>query len=474
MRHATTKTFTGSISILAWILFLIFIRDLGSTPTYEATEFYETSIILLLYLTIPIFFIWITLGLIPGIAALLVTYFILAVSFEGTTYVLPAVCLAITSFVGFRLHRTFEDDIKKLRLEIEEMDEKANLLGAEIKSRENDTFRIKSSLERTARLKKVIEDYSLALSEEDILDSIIRNCFELFEGANRALLYLVDTRKQELKLVRSRKRDSASPVKAKQGDAFDRWVLRHRGPLLVGDVRNDFRFSLETEELDEGFRSVISNPLTSEDKIMGLLRVDSQKKGKFTQQDLRFLDIIADLSSISLENAILYNKVQDLAIHDSLTGLYVHKHFHQRLRDEVRRSLRNNIDISLLLLDLDDFKLYNDRYGHSAGDLVLKHISSILKDFAESGDIISRYGGEEFALLLLNKDKKAAMKIAERIRRGITETPLVLRRANTTVTVSVGVATFQAEAKTAEKFLMLADSRLYKAKEAGKNRVCDK
>jgi len=456
------------------MLFLIFIKDLRGALLYESAGFYETSIILLFYLSIPVFFIWITMGLISGSATLLVTYFILAVFFERTIYTLPVICLAATSFIGYRLHRTFEDDIKKLRLETEEASEKANLLGAEIKSRQNDTFRIRSSLERTTRLKRIIEDYSLALSEEDVRDSIIRNCFELFEEESRALLYMVDTKRQELKLVRSRKSDTASPVKAKQGDAFDRWVLRRRSPLLVGDIYNDFRFSLEPKELDEGFRAVISTPLTSKDKIMGILRVDSRKKGKFTQRDLRFLDIIADLSSISLENAALYNKVQDLAIHDSLTGLYVHKYFHQRLRDEIKRALRNNIDISLLMFDLDDFKLYNDRYGHSAGDLALKHISSILKDFAEPGDIISRYGGEEFMLLVLNKDKKTAAKIAERVRQGIIEAPLVLRRAKTTITASVGVASCPAEAKTVEEFLMLVDARLYKAKRAGKNRVWDK
>jgi len=474
MPQARIKVFVGLASFLVWVIFLISVKDLKDTLLYGPVEFYETSVILLLYLSIPVFFIWITLGVIPGLSALLVSYFILAVFFERAVYILPVACLAAASFIGYRMHRIFENNIKKLRLKNEDVDERANLLGAEIKSRKNDTSRIRSSLKKTARLKKIIEDYSLALSEEDVLDSISTNCFELFEGANRALLYLVDTRKQELRLVRSRKKDAALQVKAKQGDTFDRWVLRRRSPLLVADAYNDFRFSPEHKEPDEGFRSLISTPLTSEDKITGLLRVDSREKGKFTQQDLRFLDIIADLSSISLENAVLYNRAQDLAIHDGLTGLYVHRYFHQRLQEEVKRSLGNGTDISLLMFDLDDFKLYNDHYGHSAGDLALKHISSILKDFSEPGDIISRYGGEEFMLLALNKNKKAAAKIAEQIRRSITGVPLILRRTRTTVTVSVGVGSFPAEAKTAEEFLMLVDSRLYRAKEAGKNRVCEK
>jgi len=471
MGHPRIKTFAVFTALLAWIFLLIFSRGLRDTLLSGPAGFFSASKILLLYLSIPVFFIWITFGIVSGLASLFITYLILAVFFEKGIYTLPVCCLAVTSLIAYGLHRVFEKNAERLRLESENLDEKMNLLANEIKSGENDIFRMKNSLARVTRLKKIIEDYSLALSGEEVLDSIVGNCFGLFEEANRALLYLVDTEKQELKLVRSKRRDAFSPIKAKKGDVFDHWVLRHRRPLLVADIYKDFKFSLKQEELGEGFNSLVSTPLTSKDKIMGLLRVDSRKKDRFTQSDLRFLDIIADLSSVSLENAILYDKVQDLAIHDSLTGLYVHRYFHERLRDEVKSSLRNKIDISLLMLDLDDFKLYNDRYGHSAGDLVLKHISSILKNFAEPYDIISRYGGEEFALLLLNKNKQSAVKVAESIRRSISGAPLVLRRARAEITVSIGVASCPAEAKTSEEFLMLADSRLYKAKESGKNRV---
>ena len=377
--------------------------------------------------------------------------------------------LFIASFITYLLNRIFQRKRKILEVDSEKIDEELNLLADEIKSVENANLRMRSSLERITHLKHMVEDYSQTLSEEDILDSVIKNSSELFKDATRVLLYLVDTEKQELKLVRSRKRELAFLVKAKKGDVFDRWVLKHRIPLLVEDIYKDFRFS--PEELDWGFNSIISASLASEHKVLGILRIDSKDKNKFTQSDLRFLDIIADLSSVSLQNAILYKKIEELAIHDSLTGLYVQKYFVERLKNEVKSSLRNNMDICLLMLDLDNFKAYNDKYGHTAGDLVLKHISSILKSFAKPGDIVSRYGGEEFILLLLNKGKDAGAKIAESIRQKINKTPLVLRRKKTKLTVSIGVASCPSEEKMADELLRLADSRLYRAKKEGKNRV---
>lgn len=470
MGQTRVKTFIGLISFLAWILLLIFCKTLKSAISLDPAHFSQTSRILLLYLNIPVFFIWASLGLVFGLVSTFVTSLSLIFLFERTIYILPVMSLIIISAVGYKLNRTFRDSTNNLDLDKELIDEEVNLLIAEIKSEENNNLRMRNSLEKITHLKSVVEDYSQMLSEEDILDSITGNSFKLFKGANRVLLYLVDTEKQELKLMRSKKRGITFPIKAKKGDVFDRWVLKQRRPLLVEDIHKDFRFSSE-EKLDEGFNTLIDAPLTSEHNVLGVLRIDSREKGKFTQSDLRFLDIITDLSSVSLQNTLLYKKVENLAIHDSLTGLYVHKYFIERFKDEIKGSLRNNIDISLLMLDLDNFKDYNDKYGHNAGDLILQHVASILKSFSQPGDIISRYGGEEFALLLLNKGKSAAVELAEKIRKKIGGTPLVLRREKTKITVSIGVASCPREAKITEEFLMLADSRLYKAKKKGRNMV---
>lgn len=123
MGHSRTKTFVGFISLLAWILLLIFSKDLRDTLPLDPAGFSDTSRILLLYLSIPVFFIWITLGLVSGLTSLLATCLILAVFFERGIYALPASCLAVTSLIGYRLHTVFEDNTKKMRLDSEELDE---------------------------------------------------------------------------------------------------------------------------------------------------------------------------------------------------------------------------------------------------------------------------------------------------------------------------------------------------------------
>jgi diguanylate cyclase (GGDEF)-like protein len=472
MGHAKLKTSISVASLIAWIFLLFFVKYLKTTFDLDEIRFQETVRILLLYFNIPILFIWLLSSAAFALPATLLTSLFIALSFRNGIFIFPIISFAVTSFVGYRLNSSLAGEKKRLEVDIEKSYEEFNLLKDTIISAEKDNMRMRDSLKRITYLKNVIEDYGQTLSEEEILDSITKNTFELFTEADRVLLYLVDTEKQELVLVRSKKKTSGI-IKAKKGDIFDRWVLKHRMPLLVEDTRNDFRFSIK-EKLDENSTSIISTPLTSEQKIVGVLHIGSAKRKKFTQSDLRLLNIIADLSSISLQNATLYKKVENLAVHDDPTGLYVHNYFVERLNQESKRSVRSGKDFSMLILDLDHFKTYNDSYGHNAGDLALKHVSSILESFARPGDILCRYGGEEFALLLLNSEKDAAYEIAEKIREKISRTPLVLRQEKTKVTVSIGIAACPSETKTHKELLALADSRLYKAKQEGRNRVCAK
>ncbi|NQU94948.1 MAG: diguanylate cyclase [Candidatus Omnitrophica bacterium] len=472
MGHAKLKTSISVASLFTWIFLLFLVKYLKTTFNLDELRFQETIRILLLYFNIPILFIWLLSSAAFAFPATLLTSLFIAISFKNGIFIFPVISFTVTSFVGYRLNASLAVEKKRLEVDMEKSYMEFNVLKDAIVSAEKDNLRMRDSLKKITYLKNVIEDYGQTLSEEEILDSITKDTFELFSEADRVLLYLVDTEKQELALARSKKKTGGA-VKAKKGDIFDRWILKHRMPLLVGDTQNDFRFSVK-EKLDEGSASIISMPLTSEQKIIGVLRIGSAVRRKFTQSDLRLLNIVADLSSISLQNAALYKKVQNLALHDGLTGLYVHNYFVERLTQESKRSEQSGKDFSVLTLDLDHFKAYNDAYGHNAGDLALKRVSSILESFARPDDILCRYGGEEFALLLLDSKKDAAYEIAENIRKKVNQTPLVLRQEKTKITVSIGIAACPSEKKTHEELLTLADSRLYRAKQKGRNRVCAK
>ena len=469
MPQRKIRFFTGLLSIATLLAFLVFSDNVKGKLFEFCSSSPPKCAILLSYLAIPIFFVWISLGIPAGTIATAVICAVLIFLFANNIYIIPILSLLVASLLGYRLSRRFEDKAKTVEVEREKVEEDINLLEAEIKALKKDNFRMKNTLDRIVHLEKILEEFSHTVYEEDTLNAIVNNTFNLFKDANRALLYLVDEEAQDIYLVGSRKRNMPAAAKAKKGQAFEHLVMKQRTPLLVEDAETDFRFSYESSP--ENFNSLIEAPLTTENKITGMLRIDSLEKQKLNQTDLRFLGIIADLSSVALRNAKLYKEVEELAIHDGLTGLYVHKYFTERLETEITRSIRNNMPISLLMLDLDHFKKYNDKYGHSAGDLVLRQIVEILETFTKPGDIVSRYGGEEFTILLLNKDKEKATEVAEEIRKKINDTPIILRRQETKMSVSIGVASCPSEAKTPEEFMQLADSRLYKAKEKGRNNV---
>ena len=201
--------------------------------------------------------------------------------------------------------------------------------------------------------------------------------------------------------------------------------------------------------------------------------MDSIEEGAYTQDDLRLFDIIGDLGAVAIQNAFLYSCVQELAIRDSLTGLFVRRYFMKRFQEETRRTARKKGALSLLILDIDHFKSYNDRFGHATGDIVLKYLARIITSSVRGGDMVARYGGEEIAILLINTDKESARKIAESIRKKIEDEPFVLRREKQNLTVSIGISTYPKDSATEEELIKTADARLYKAKNLGRNRVCD-
>ena len=176
---------------------------------------------------------------------------------------------------------------------------------------------------------------------------------------------------------------------------------------------------------------------------------------------------------MAIENALLYQKAEELAIKDGLTGLYLRRYFSERLKAEVQRGLRQGSVFSILMIDIDKFKDYNDKFGHMAGDIVLKTIAKILtQSFDRPGNILSRYGGEEFLVVLPDCAKNKALKMAESVRKVIKEKEIILRKKRTQVTVSIGVASFSQDAKVMDDLIRCADAALYEAKKGGRDRVC--
>lgn len=178
-----------------------------------------------------------------------------------------------------------------------------------------------------------------------------------------------------------------------------------------------------------------------------------------------------DFLRLQLQEAVQISKLEQLAITDPVTGLTNHRYFQERIREETERSLRHGRIFSLIMIDVDHFKAFNDRYGHPEGDKALAQLAHLLKTATRSADTVSRYGGEEFAMVLPETDKSAAREVAERIRRDLENTALGNIKKPHMITLSLGVASFPDDGKTADQIINAADQALYYAKERGRNRV---
>lgn len=378
----------------------------------------------------------------------------------------------VTAAVGRLCRRRIEEDEQSRSLRAEKREEEINILVDTVRKTQREIDALRKKIERYAALKEVAESLSTTLSLDEIASLVVDSATRIVGKADRALFFLVDRDKQGLALYVSRSGVRAAKIKDKKGDVVDIWVLKQRKPLLIEDTTRDFRFPQSNlSEARKYYRSLISAPLVMESKVMGVLRLDSAKELAFNQDDLRLLDVIAALAAVALENNSLYKKTEELAIKDGLTNLVVQRYFKERLNEETKRASLSKSSFSLLMLDIDYFKDYNDRYGHIAGDIVLRYLAGILKDTAGEGDLVARYGGEEFAVIMLGKNKREAMDKAETIRGKIESEPLILRREKANLTVSIGVASFPADTLIAEEMIKKADDRLYKAKKEGRNRI---
>ena len=215
------------------------------------------------------------------------------------------------------------------------------------------------------------------------------------------------------------------------------------------------------------FMSVLSIPLRSNGEAVGAISLERLKSKKYTDTDARLFELLCGTVSSILNWQQEYNRVHDSSIHDGLTGLLNHKAFLDRFEEEVSRAGRFNHMLGLVILDLDKFKSINDSYGHLYGDYVLEEVSNIIKENVRAIDVVGRYGGEEFAVLLVNTDIQQCIPLAERIVRKISEKTFLKNGIAVNVTISAGMAGFPIHANQVRELISKADKAMYETK-----RIC--
>jgi diguanylate cyclase (GGDEF)-like protein/putative nucleotidyltransferase with HDIG domain len=269
------------------------------------------------------------------------------------------------------------------------------------------------------------------------------------------------------------KLDSNDVLKLSRDSTIAIWLAKEDKPLNLADLDNipglKEALAEEKAEVSDNRLSLLL-PIKSQEKMIGILALGNRQSGNiFYPEDIDFASSIAKQASIVIENAQLYAQAKERANIDELTGLFNHRHFHQRLDEEIARSSRFGDVFSLLIIDLDFFKSYNDINGHLYGDNILKRVGSVIKNNCRTMDVSARYGGDEFAVILPETSIDLAQKAAEHLRSSMESD---INYKGMTVTCSIGVASWPTDGVMKEDLIHSADSALYLAKSMGRNRIC--
>lgn len=250
-------------------------------------------------------------------------------------------------------------------------------------------------------------------------------------------------------------------------------ILNSGETFIVSDTQNSPFFN-NPLAINEGIRSLICVPLVFRDEIVGILYLDDFVPREFDRGKLELLSILSSFAALAIHNARLHNRTKLMAITDYLTGLHNHRYFQQIFNQELGRARRYQKIMSLIILDVDNFKLFNDRFGHAVGDKVLVAIGDIIIRSLRKVDFAFRYGGEEFVIILPETTLEHAVLTADRLRQRIADEagPSVEEAEGICITVSAGVACYPEDGTSREDLFTLMDNFLYKAKSMGKNLVC--
>lgn len=345
---------------------------------------------------------------------------------------------------------------------------------------EQEVVRLRNELESRSRFSESLQHFLERISSDDpekTYHSIISNSKDLLKS-DRASIQVFDEATNELilKAAIGLKTDPSSVSNMRMGQGVSGEVMETGKALMIADIASSGMTPAPADRLYKT-SSFISYPIIIAGRKIGVLNVtDKSEGGSYDDVDLSLLEIIGPQVALALERAEWQERAtqfQLMSITDPLTGLPNRRYLEERLTEELNRSKRYDYPMSFLMIDIDDFKSYNDNNGHQAGDLALQITAHCLKAALRSADVASRYGGEEFCILLPQTAMSEAGTIADRIRQRVATThfPHGKLQPLGRVTVSIGVSTYSSMVNSAETIIAAADRVLYSAKNLGKDRV---
>jgi diguanylate cyclase (GGDEF)-like protein len=336
--------------------------------------------------------------------------------------------------------------------------------------------RLLEAEKRRAAELAMLHDTTLEITQSyelpKLLEQIVERATWLLDSS-AGLLYLLEPENGILECKVSFKNfyDQVGTT-LKLGEGAAGIVAQKAYPLIIPDYAAWNGKAAIYEDVKTPF-ALLCAPVIWQSQVKGVIQLIRERgKAPFETKDVTLLGLFSSQVAISLENTSLYQEVQQLAVEDSLTGLFNRRGFEEIGSREIERARRFQHPFSVLFLDIDYFKAVNDQYGHAAGDQVLKCVADRCHSALRNIDVIGRYGGEEFVMLLLETDKTLATCIADRLRASIADDLIPTDYGRIHLTVSIGVAQYLASMDGLEDLIHKADQAVYKAKASGRNCVC--
>lgn len=311
---------------------------------------------------------------------------------------------------------------------------------------------LNTEITRIAELYRITRDMSCVLGFDEIFNILGKKFEESFQF-KKCRMILVDEDKSSLNIKQA-------------------WELeygRAQAHLAVNDPQNEqiLKRAIQAQRIIYIKEELLAlAPLTGGAGFLGVLAVEGLPLEAFDN-----FSILVNQFSLEFKRVKLYQKIQELAITDGLTGQFVRRYFLERLTEELKRSSQHHLRLAFLMIDIDYFKQCNDNFGHLAGDVVLRGVAEGIKACVREIDLVARFGGEEFSVLLPDTDKLGARSVAERIRTNIESQRFLAYNETIKVKVSVGVAGFPEDTTSLEQLIDKSDQALYRAKQEGRNKV---
>ncbi len=335
-----------------------------------------------------------------------------------------------------------------------------------LQSAEIDTTR--KTVRDLSVLNEMVSEMNAILEREKFFDSFLQKVKILLRAEKSAVIILENGSTKVKEFITSMGDSGGCKVELR---GLLKRIVEEQSPVRVKDITMAEGF-MGLPETHPDIRSLLAVPLLLRGKTIGVLMVTDKTTGEtFSPEDEDLLLNASFHIALAVEKLWFYDKLQELANLDGLTNLYNHRAFQDRLDEEIERARRGGHSLALLMCDIDLFKVFNDTYGHLAGDRILKEVAKVIKESIRKMDVPARYGGEEFAVILPETTLQGAFLVAERIRQEVSARKIDYDRQKIGVTISVGVALYPEDGKDKKSLLAAADLALYHAKRSGRNRV---